>query len=139
MATEVEAPPPYDVGAPPSYESIIAKLDAKLKANPTIEGAKEAVESLTDVEKEFLASHTPESFKIEADEAMKLEFNMRALEAIKHAESHLQWSAEDCATSCKKAQQDFDALLSKLASISAVDGGEESKKLLDDLEALKQA
>jgi hypothetical protein len=69
MTTEA-APPQYTPGsAPPSYEKVIGKLDAAVKANPTPSAIADAISNLSDAEKESLASHDADKLDFKFNEA----------------------------------------------------------------------
>ena len=122
--------------APPSYDSVIGKVDADVKADPSFTGLQKAFASLNESEKAILASHNPGPLTLDPDQ--EREFRKGFAKGFAQAHNHLQWSAQECATMCKKAAEDFLAVANKLSAISSQDGSQASKDLVTDFVALEQ-
>ena len=134
MAAIVDVPPPYDLDAPPSYESVVGKIDTLVKNYPTCDGAMKAFNGLSDSEKKVLISHDLDGIHFDPEQEKR--FRRGFAEAFAKAKDHLKWDAEGCANFCKKVAQDFLDVKSKLSSLAVLDGERDSKKLLADFTAL---
>jgi len=128
MATPTEAPP--------SYDSVIGKVDANVKANPSFEGLKKALANLNESEKAALASHDPGPLTLDPDQEKK--FRQGFAQAFAQAGGHFEWNAEQCADLCKRVAEDFLAIAAKLSAVSSMDPSQASKDLVTDFVALEQ-
>jgi len=125
-----------DADAPPSYESVIGKVDAGVKAEPTFDGLQKVLASLSEPEKAALASHDPAPVVLDPEQEKK--FREGFAQGFAQAQGHLEWNAQECANMCKKVGQDFLDVTNKLSAISSQDGSQASKDLVTDFVALEQ-
>jgi hypothetical protein len=128
--------------APPSYDSIISKIDDCVRNDVSVEGLSKAFGSLSDNEKVTLASRTRDApaplGKLKLDDIQQKKFIKGFAEGLDGVKGHLNWQATKCAEQCKKVAADFLALTNKLSSVSSLDGSEESKKLVKDFQDLEK-
>ncbi|AEO57492.1 general substrate transporter-like protein [Thermothelomyces thermophilus ATCC 42464] len=122
--------------APPSYDSIISKVDNNIKQDPTVEGLKRAFDSLDDEEKTILAAREHEPIELNPEQLKQ--FHQGFSEGFSQVQEHLEWKAANCAEQCKKVATDFLNITDKLSSISSLDGSEESQKLVSDFKSLEK-
>ncbi|RYP62636.1 hypothetical protein DL770_009558 [Monosporascus sp. CRB-9-2] len=122
--------------APPSYESIIGKLDDQVRNNPSFEVLKQAFDNLSEDEKATLASREHAPLALDPDQEKK--FREGFARGFAQAQGHLEWKAADCAAMCKKVANDFLDVTNKLSTISSLDGSDESTQLVTDFEALEK-
>ncbi|KAK2026542.1 hypothetical protein LX32DRAFT_701272 [Colletotrichum zoysiae] len=110
------------IDAPPSYESIISKIDASVKTDPSFNVLQKTLDGLPEDEKAILISMSNNTKTLNLDPTQEKKFREGFAQGFSQAASHLEWNAEQSAKLCNKTEMTliddtgFDTVIVPFAS-----------------------